>query len=124
MPDDESIAAETLDRFAPVEFANADDVTGFFEEQKDRHYIPWFNETLAGDGAWAGVRLLDTPQNEIGFHQFWNQIPRVFGGPIGLVQYVADEHHRQRSARRFLSAHGEDGHGGASRDGVPVRPHP
>jgi hypothetical protein len=71
-----------------VEFANATDVDNFFQDRKGAHYIRWFNTELAGRGPWAGVRLVDTPLNDIGFHQFWNQTARIFGGPASLLQYI------------------------------------
>jgi hypothetical protein len=83
-----SAAQNQSDGIRDVEFANATDVDNFFQNRKAMHYTRWFNTTLADRGPWAGVRLVDTPVNDIGFHQFWNQIDRIFGGPINLVHFV------------------------------------
>lgn len=83
------IPPETVARFSPVRFASAGDVEDFFREEKDAHFLTWFNGVFPQAGPWKGVRLIDTPQNQIGFHQFWNRIPQVFGGPASLLQCVA-----------------------------------
>jgi len=37
----------------------------------------------------VGVKLVDTLQNDIGFHAFWNRINQIFGGKIDLLQFIA-----------------------------------
>jgi hypothetical protein len=72
-----------------VPFAQCTDIDNFFQSRKAQDYIKWFNATLANQGSWADVKLVDTPQNDIGFHSFWNRIDQIFGGTINLLQFVA-----------------------------------
>jgi hypothetical protein len=72
-----------------VQLDQCTDIDGFFQAEKAQHYIKWFNATLANRDLWAGVSLVDTPQNDIGFHCFWNRIKQIFGGTINLVQFVS-----------------------------------
>jgi hypothetical protein len=65
------------------------DIDNFFQSRKAQDYIKWFNATLADQGSWKDVKLIDTPQNDIGFHSFWNRINQIFGGTINLLQFVA-----------------------------------
>lgn len=88
MPDNSDITQEIITSFSGIRFANSIDVDNYFQTRQSQHYIRWFNATLAGHGPWTGVQLVDTPQNDVGFHQFWNQIDHMFGGDISLVQYV------------------------------------
>jgi len=83
------ISQQILDNFQSVAFQFSEDVDAFFQQRKGRHYLAWFNETLADKGPWKGVRLLDTPSNRVGFHQFWNNTPLLFGGPASLMQFTA-----------------------------------
>jgi hypothetical protein len=64
-------------------------IDDFFKTRKSQHYVPWFNSTLAGKGPWAKVKLVDSPQNDAGFHQFWDQIGTLFGGDASIIQFVA-----------------------------------
>src|SRR5260370_28128153 len=82
------IAAALINPFADVQFNASGDIDNFFQDRKGQHYVPWFNATLAGQGPWANVRLLDTPGNDSGFHQFWDQSSLLFGGPMSLTQFV------------------------------------
>lgn len=74
---------------AAVPLAQCTDIDNFFQSRKAQEYIKWFNATLADKGSWAQVILVDTPQNDIGFHNFWNRINQIFGGTINLIQFVA-----------------------------------
>jgi hypothetical protein len=44
----------------------------------------WYKISVRS-GSWAGVTLVNTPQNDIGFHSFWNRINQIFGGTINLL---------------------------------------
>jgi hypothetical protein len=77
-----------LDGIPDVQFTNSKDIDNFFQQLKGANYIKWFNANLSNQGPWKDVRLVDTPQNDVGFHAFWNQIDRIFGGPIDLSQFV------------------------------------
>ncbi len=83
------ITDSVLNRFSPVRFELAEEISGFFEQRKGTHYLDWFNQTLADKGAWKGKKALDTPANRVGFHQFWNNIPLLFDGPASVVQFAA-----------------------------------
>jgi hypothetical protein len=74
---------------AAVPLSQCTDIDNFFQTRKAQEYIKWFNATLANRGAWAQVTLVDSPQNDIGFHSFWNRINLIFGGTINLLQFVA-----------------------------------
>lgn len=51
-------------------------------------FLPWFNANCAGKGPWAGVTAVDTPQNRLGFHAFWNNIDDVTGGTATPFQFL------------------------------------
>lgn len=72
-----------------VPLSQCTDIDNFFQNRKAQDYIKWFNATLANKGSWLDVTLIDTPQNDIGFHAFWNRINQIFGETINLVQFVA-----------------------------------
>src|SRR5258708_865102 len=72
-----------------VKVNNSAAIDDFFQTRKSKHYVPWFNSTLAGKDPWAGVKLVDTPQNDAGFRQFWDQTEDLFGGDASIVQFVA-----------------------------------
>jgi len=72
-----------------VPIAQCTDIDNFFHTRKAQDYIKWFNTTLANKGSWSDVKLVDSPQNDIGFHSFWNRIDQIFGGTINLLQFVA-----------------------------------
>ena len=72
-----------------VKVSNSAAIDDFFQTRKSKHYVPWFNSTIAGKGPWANVTLKDTPQNDVGFHEFWDQIGNLFGGDASIVQFVA-----------------------------------
>jgi hypothetical protein len=81
--------SEAAARLPQIALASAPEVDAFFQQRKKQHYLSWFNQALADRPPWARVRLVDTPQNHLGFHHFWNRIPQVFGAPISLVQFVS-----------------------------------
>jgi hypothetical protein len=61
----------------------------FFQDRAGMHFLPWFNTTLAGKGPWAEVKsVVDTPQNRLRFHQFWNQSDPIFGGDMTPLQFI------------------------------------
>ena len=83
------ITDSVLARFSSIRFEFAEDISGFFQQRKGKHYLTWFNEALAGKGAWKDKRVLDTPANQVGFHQFWNNTPLLmaFCG-LFVISYV------------------------------------
>src|SRR3989442_7435738 len=82
------ITATLITPFADVQFGDSGDVDTFFQGRKEQHYVPWFNATLAGRGPWANVRLVDNPDNDVRFHQFWDQSSHIFGGPMSFIQLI------------------------------------
>jgi hypothetical protein len=72
-----------------VKVSNSAAIDDFFQTRKSQHYVPWFNSTLAGKEPWTGVKLIDTPENDAGFRQFWDQIGMLFGGDASIIQFVA-----------------------------------
>ncbi len=61
----------------------------FFQERAGAHFLPWFNANLAGKGPWVKVAsVVDTPQNRLRFHQFWNQSDPIFGGDMSPLQFI------------------------------------
>src|SRR5260221_12359881 len=53
------------------------------------HFLPWFNAHIADKGPWRRVTVLDTPQNHLGFHAFWNNIGDVTGSTATPFQFLA-----------------------------------
>ncbi|MBL8217021.1 MAG: hypothetical protein JNK87_40250 [Bryobacterales bacterium] len=78
-----------LSRFSSARFEFAEDISSYFGQRKGTHYLAWFNQTVADKSAWKGKKVLDTPANRVGFHQFWNNIPLLFDGPASMVQFAA-----------------------------------
>jgi len=73
-----------------IRVANAAAIDDFFQNRKNQHYVKWFNSSIAGKGPWAQVSLVDTPSNDTGFHEFWDQIPLLFGGAdASIVQFIS-----------------------------------
>lgn len=87
MPDAE-ITDALIRPFAGVRLTDSITLDTFFQNRIGQRFIPWFNSTLAGKEAWTGVRLLDTPQNDIAFHQFWNQTGRLFSEGMSPIQFI------------------------------------
>jgi hypothetical protein len=72
-----------------IKMRNSTAIDDFFQGRKTLHYVKWFNATLAGKGPWAGVKLVDTPQNDAAFRQFWDHTGNLFGGGASVVQFVS-----------------------------------
>ncbi len=83
------ISDDLVGKYSQVTLADAAAIDTFFMGRKTKRYIPWFNATLANQGSWANVTLVDTPQNDLLFHQFWNQIDHLFGADCTLIQFVS-----------------------------------
>jgi hypothetical protein len=83
------IAQDQIGVCSAVSLGQCSDIDAFFHGKKNEDYIKWFNATLANKGTWAGVKLVDSPRNDVGFHAFWNRINQIFGGKIDLLQFVA-----------------------------------
>ena len=75
-----AISTQTIGFCSSVQLTECSDIDNFFQSEKAQHYVKWFNATLANKLSWAVVSLVDTPQNDIGFHRFWNRIDQIFGG--------------------------------------------
>lgn len=63
-------------------------IDNFFQQQTGMHCLQWFNASLANTGPWKDVVLVDTPQNRLLFHQFWNQSDSIFGGDMTALQFL------------------------------------
>ena len=64
-------------------------IDNFFQAHAGMHFLSWFNTTLAKKGPWENVgALVDTPQNRLRFHQFWNQSDPIFGGDMIPLQFI------------------------------------
>ena len=85
-----ALTQQLLDALAAFRFKTAGDIDDFFQKRKSKPYIAWFNEKLAGKAPWESLSLVDSRQNDIGFHRFWNQIGLLYGVPgISVVQFTA-----------------------------------
>jgi len=69
-------------------FTSAEDVDDWSQRTLGDNFLPWFNTNFAGKGPWAGVTLVDTPQNRLGFHAFWNNIDEVTGATATPFQFL------------------------------------
>lgn len=70
-------------------FTVASDVDAWNQARLKDHFLAWFNQKVANKGPWAGVTVLDTPANRVGFHAFWNNIGTLTGDTIAPFQYLA-----------------------------------
>jgi hypothetical protein len=68
---------------------SADDIAAWSQARLGAHFLPWFNQNLAGKGPWTGVYLVETPANLVGFHAFWNNIPILTGSTATPFQFLA-----------------------------------
>lgn len=84
-----NISQSIADQLFEIKFSNAAGIDDYFQRGKGCTFIRWFNETLSGRGIWAGVALVDTRVNDVGFQRFWNQAERVFGAPVNLAAFTA-----------------------------------
>jgi len=66
----------------------AEDIDTWSKQKLGDHFLAWFNTNFAGKGAWAGVRMVDTPQNRVGFHAFWNNIDDLTGSTATPFQFL------------------------------------
>lgn len=70
-------------------FSAASDVDAWNQARLKEHFLSWFNRKVADQGAWRGVKLVDTPANRVGFHSFWNNFAPLNGGTVTPFQYLA-----------------------------------
>src|SRR5580704_6286437 len=82
------ITQSQVDAINTAAFTFAEDIDGWSQRTLGNHFLPWFNTNLAGKGPWAGVTVVDTPQNRLGFHAFWNNIDDVTGGTFTPFQFL------------------------------------
>ena len=69
-------------------FKFAEDVDAWSQRTLGNHFLAWFNANFADKGPWQGVTLVDTPQNRLGFHAFWNNLDDVSGGTASPFQFL------------------------------------
>jgi hypothetical protein len=77
-----------VDSINTATFTFAEDVDDWSQSTLGEHFLPWFNTNLADKGPWEDVTLVDTPQNRLGFHAFWNNIPDITGGTATPFQFL------------------------------------
>lgn len=69
-------------------FTFAEHIDDWSQRTLGDHFLPWFNANFAGKGPWEGVTVVDTPQNRLGFHAFWNNIDNLTGGTATPFQFL------------------------------------
>jgi hypothetical protein len=69
-------------------FKFAEDIGEWSRRTLGDHFLAWFNANLPSTSPWEGVRLIDTPQNRLGFHAFWNNIREVTGSTATPFQFL------------------------------------
>lgn len=84
-----AITAAQIAALNTATFRFAEDVAAWSQQRFGDHFLVWFNRKLAGKGAWAGVTVVDTPANRIGFHAFWNNIEVLTGSTATPFQFLA-----------------------------------
>src|SRR6187551_1224275 len=84
-----AITAAQIAALNSATFTFAEDVDNWSQARLQNHFLTWFNQKLAGQGAWSGVTLVDNPANQIGFHSFWNNIGILTGATATPFQFVA-----------------------------------
>lgn len=89
MPPGPPVSEAAIDFCSGVTLETCSEIDDYFHREKAQSYIKWFNATLGNKSPWGGVQLVDTAQNELGFHRFWNRINQIFGGSINLIQFVS-----------------------------------
>jgi hypothetical protein len=82
------ITSTQVDAVNTATFAYAEDIDTWSQRILGNHFLPWFNTNFAGKGPWAGVTLVDTPQNRLGFHAFWNNIDDLTGSTATPFQFL------------------------------------
>jgi hypothetical protein len=71
-----------------VVFTSAEDIDDWSQRTLGDHFLPWSNANFAGKGPWQGVRVVDSPQNRLGFHAFWNNIDDLTGSTATPFQFL------------------------------------
>jgi len=69
-------------------FTLADNIDDWSQRTLGDHFLPWFNANFANKGPWNGVTVVDTPENRLGFHAFWNNINDLTGGTATPFQFL------------------------------------
>jgi hypothetical protein len=70
-------------------FTVAEDIDAWSQRTLGSHFLPWFNANLANRGPWKDVAVVDTPQNRVGFHAFWNNIDDLTGSTATPFQFLS-----------------------------------
>src|SRR5579863_10507745 len=70
-------------------FTSAVELDGWSQRTLGNHFLPWFNSNLAGKDQWAGVTIVDTPQNRLSYHAFWNNIVDLTGATATPFQFLS-----------------------------------
>jgi hypothetical protein len=82
------ITQTQVDSINTATFTFAEDIDDWSGSTLGAHFLPWFNTNLACKGSWKDVTLMDTPQNRLGFHAFWNNIPDITGSAATPFQFL------------------------------------
>lgn len=82
------ITQAQADAISTSTLASAVEVDRWSQATLGDHFLPWFNSNCAGNGAWADITVVDTPQNRLGFHAFWNNIQEVTGDTATPFQFL------------------------------------
>jgi len=89
------LSSPAFSALTPPVFSSAIEIDLFFKSRTGLDFIDWFNERLAGKGAFAERRIrpegteqmLDVKRE---FIEFWNEIPVIFKKPaISLFDFAA-----------------------------------
>lgn len=67
---------------------DSSEIDDFFQDKAGMHCVKWFNATLANKGPWKDVVLVDTADNDLRFHRFWNQSDAIFGRDMSALEFL------------------------------------
>jgi hypothetical protein len=82
------ITQAQVDAINTITFTAAEDVDTWSRQILGDHFLAWFNANLAGKAAWENVNVVDTPQNRLGYHAFWNNIDDLTGSTATPLQFL------------------------------------
>src|ERR1700712_2722529 len=69
-------------------FTSAEDIDDWSQSTLGGHFFTWFNTNFAKKGVWDQVAVVDTPQNRLGFHAFWNDVEDLTGSTATPFQFL------------------------------------
>jgi hypothetical protein len=82
------ITQAQVDAINTASFTSAEDVDDWSQRTLGDHFLAWFNTNFAGKVPWDGVTVVDTPQNRLGFHAFWNNVDDLTGSTATPFQFL------------------------------------